>query len=355
MKKQILFLTFFTLALVFAGMNKSFGQNSEPNYLDVAPTYSTPAVGLGCASAGDALSPLPGVTYNYSITVTAGSTVNWFVTDNVNVIAANTLTTDIDPDGGGGNYILDAEDGVYNNGSNTTTDIDISWKTFDPTTTVLLVAYAVDAAGCTDNVEVYRIQPSFAFTLDIAGILDDGTSGASECVSPVVSAQYDGTDLLMDYGENWVFYSVTAANWVHSWQPSFTSGMVGGSTLGTVQWAYPDEAYGAGSVWHDATDVVEASHYSATAIGAAGESIILRIQVDHGTNELDAGAATVTVGVNGVMYDPASAGYGNTALQDMDDDGSGNCVNDVTDSADYTLTPRPALNAVSPTPFVGKN
>lgn len=358
MKKQILFLALFALALIFAGTNAVFGQNIEPNYLDAAPTYCPPAQSLNCASGATGLTPIPGVTYNYSITATAGSTVHWFVTDNTAVIAAGVKTTDIDPNAGAGDYVLNAESGVYNVTTQTAVDIDISWKAFDPTLTVLLVAYAIDAAGCTDNVEVYRIQPQKAFTLVIAGLLDAGTQGATECVSPVVSATYSPGSpgsLAMDYGENWVFFAVNAANWVHSWQPAFSSSATAG-TAGTIEWAYPDQANGATSIWHPASDVVEASHYAgATAIGATGQCIILRMQVDHGNVE-NIAPVTVTAAVNGRMYDPATTSYPATNA-DLTDTGAGNTCSqvDLDDTFDYTLSPRPDLNAVNPTPFVPKN
>ncbi len=361
MKKQILFLL--TVLLAIAVSNKSYGQNNEPNYLDVSPTFCTPALPLTCTVSDDPLRPLPGKTYNYSITASSASYVLWFVTNDLNVIASSgTLTSTRDADGGGGSFILDAEDGVYNSITNTATDIDISWKSFNGlTNNVLLVAYAMDAAGCTDNIQVYKIEPSFAFTLDIAGLLDDGTSGNTECVSPVVSATYSpGSpgNLTMDYGANWVFYTVNAANWVHSWLPSFTSGTSGSSALGSVEWAYPDEASGSTSLWHPATDPVMANHYGLSAIDNLGKCIVLRVQADHNNNE-NLANEVITVGVNGVMYDPAATSgneYSNNSLRDLDN-GSSGCVQDKTDEATYTLTLRPTISSTTVTTgtFVPKN
>jgi len=340
---------------MFAGMNAN-AQNTEPDYLDAAPAFCPTPTPLACAD-DDALHPIPGKNYTYTITASSSSYVRWFVTNDVNIMAAGALTTTIDPDGGTGTFILDAEDAVYNSITNTEVSIDVSWKAFNAATNnVFLVAYVMDAAGCTDNIEAYKIEPIQAFTLDIAGILDDGTTGATECVSPVVSAIYNDPNLTMDYGQNYVFFAVNAANWVHSWQATFSATGGDGSTLGTPMWAYPDQASGASSVWHAATDVVESSHYSgATSIGATGQCIIVRVPVDHNNVEHIA-STTITLAVNGIMYDPATATYP-AANADLTDTGAGNTCSqvDLDDTADYTLTPRPDLEPVDPTPFVPKN
>ncbi len=348
----------FTLALIFAGINKSYGQNNEPAYLDVAPTYCVPAVPLDCG-AGNALTPAPGVSYDYTITSSSVGTVHWFVTDDPNVMTAqSTLTGTIDPGNGSGAYIL-TSDAVYNNAANTAVTISLSWKSFDGAANqVLLVAYAIDAAGCTDNIEVYRIIPEYSFTLDIAGILDDGTAGATECVSPVQSATYDGTNLNVEYGENYVFYTVNAANWQTSWQTDLKASTDGGSALGAVEWAYPDEASGAGSVWNaDGTSVL-ASHYASGADGFidnVGECIIVRVPVDHGVVTENITDETINLVVNGEMVNPEGGAYDGT-YPDLDEGGTGNaCVVDqTTDNMDYVITPRPDVNDVDPQPFENK-
>jgi len=356
MKKQILFLALFSLALIFAS-SKSYGQYI--NYVEAASAAAvgcTPALPLTCASAADALHPLPGQVYPYSVTVTPGtfSSIHWFVTDELNVIASQAaLTTDIDAVNG--SYVLTATPAAYNQPAQTAATLDISWKSFNGTTTpVLLVAYVTGASGCSDNIEVFRIEPTFAFTLDIAGVLFDGTVDTTpeECLSPVESATYNGTtSLVMDYGENWVFFTVNAANFVNSWLPTFTASVTGGSTIGTVEWAYASEAIlnAAGVAtgdWNAATVPIDASVASGGAVGSGGECVVLRVRVDHGGTELDASAAAavVTVGVNGVMYNAATSDYSNLALTDLDEPAvAGACVNNITDEETFTLTPRPSL------------
>ena len=360
MKKQILFLAMFTLALIFAGTIESYGQYIKN--LTGAPACVVPTP-LACSINDDALHPLPGKNYTYTITTNPANVaaVHWYVTDVAGVINYTsgapvlTLAADRDPNGGTGDYVLNATAAAYDAPANTSKTIDISWKSFDGAAKqVLLVAYVTGAAGCADNVEVYRIEPTFGFTLDIAGLLDAGGLGNEECVSPVESAQYNGTQLTMNYGENWVFFTVNAANFVHSWMPAFQANIANAtSTLSAVEWAYPADAQ-ADVNWHPVTDAVMASAAAVGgAVGPAGECIVLRVQADHGNvNELDAdvAAAVITVGVNGTMYDPASAGYGLATNKDLGDGGAGNACTrvDFDDTANYTLTPRPALTDVTP-------
>jgi hypothetical protein len=361
MKKQILFLALFSLALIFAS-TKSYGQVTYVKNLTGAPAIA-PAIPLACAVENE-LKPLPGKVYNYTVTVPAGSKVLWFVTDQATIIDGTGAAPVIQAsrDAAPGNYILTAPALVYNTPANTANTIAISWKSFDGAAKkVVLVAHVTDVAGCTNNVEVYRIEPSFAFTLDMIALLDAGTAGATECVSPVESASYDGTtrNVTINYGENWVYYSVNAANFVHSWMPKFTViGYTGGGGTGVVpvadiQWAYPTDAV-ANLAWNAVTVPVLAK-VAGGAVGSAGETIVIRVRIDHANNQNAAGNSILTFGVDGTMYDPAAlagAEYTNATLKDLDNIAVAPCTNTVTDQADYTLTPRPSVVTGTGTPIL---
>ncbi len=351
MKKQILTVTFFVVALF--SNTTSFSQTSDINYINGSSTDCPTPTPLTC-TADDELHPLPGKTYTYGVTVdptVSTGSILWFVTDASQVINNGALTTSIEQGDGSGSYILTSESGIYNVATNTQATIDISWQSFDGTSNeVLLVAYVQGENGCSDNIEVYRIEPTFGFTLDIAGLMPDGTlpasGNANECVSPVQSATYDGTNLTMDYGENYIFFAVNAANFVGSWEPSFTIEDNTTSTavdVSNVEWAYPDQAIlSTGGTWNSATTAVDAQDPSGT-VGDAGECIIVRVYLDHGANENDV-AGQITLGVNGVMYNQATSDYSNTNLKDLDNPTSGTtCDNTITDEATYELNPRPSI------------
>lgn len=376
MKKQILFIAFFALTLVFASTLNSFGQVTYTSNLTGAPT-KTVAVPLTCAMAADALHPIPGASYTYSVTASpaaaTGGYIQWFVTDQTTIISGAGATPVLQPNhdagDGTGTYILLADPARYDLTTNIAPSISISWKYFDGNAqTVLLVAYIMDNNGCTNNVEVYRIIPTFGFTLDIAALLDAGTPGNTECVSMVQSAVYaPGTpgNLTMNYGENWVFFSVTAANFVHSWMPNIQSlNYTGPGTVdpASLQWAYPADAQ-ANTAWHASTVPVLARDPSG-AVGPLGEDIVVRARIVH-TTDPRITAGILTLGIDGIMYNPAGTGnYTTATLADMDNPTTGTtCVQNITDRVDYTLTPRPSLTSTTvgvapnpnPGPFVPKN
>ncbi|WP_297085582.1 hypothetical protein [uncultured Draconibacterium sp.] len=479
MKKQILFLTFFVAALL-AGTSVAFGQATNPNvdangdYIDFPenPTCIS-AKTLSCLNATGELNPLPGETYTYTVRTTSDDDdVRWYVMNNYfleqagppidSIIEYNGNVMDlteatypatpiaaggpyVDPGDGTGPYILRV--GQVGGGGNTdynvaptsgdnsgvsfvtgsTTQehsIDIAWKSFDgyQPQEVLLVAIVNDNAGCTNNIEVYRIVPEFLFTLDLAALSSsgdsigsptDGSTAATECVSPIESAEYTSADntpgngtLTVDYGENWVFFVVNAANFVDSWLPRFQISHDYGGTAGSVSyidevsWAYQNDdfAYTANAMtgsqtWHNVSfgsgvdwtsdDPVIAGGVDGTgalvnavgdgiASGAGGECIIVRVKLDWGTQVENAEAdVTLSFAVDGVMFDPNETAaspqtdqfdFANQTLADLGEDndnlpaGDPDCDPDLfaNDVMDYTVTPRPQVissTGTTPEPF----
>lgn len=399
MKKQILFLAIFTLAIIFAGTS-AFGQTTGDGsptdyttdmYLSGAPECAD-VTALTCVSSIDELHPQAGLPYTYSVTTAATNKVHWFVVANNNNIVVNlnditsNIGANIDDNGlGGGNYIL-TSDAAYNNSATSSASTVISWKSFDGiANVVLLVAYVTDAAGCTDNIEVYRILPVFNFTLDVNAIASAGTetglaqsSTSTECVSPIESATYTpsatpltvpGT-LVADYGENWVFFTVTAANFTHSWMPTFqfTYSGTDGEVL-EAAWAYPTDAI-ANTTWTsiDVTTGVTAAVFNTNnnltavppVVGAdngSGQCIVVRVRIDHGTIPENAvNNQTLRMAVNGFMYDQVNTVYTTALLEDIhyaDTNADSKC-NDTddwdNDWVNQILTPRPQIISTTGTP-----
>jgi len=371
MKKQIFFLFFMLFASITAVVAQP-GLTGNPS----CPTATV----VTCLSP-DALHPVPGNPYTYEVLVptpgTGTKTYNWFVTQDQNFIAGSTLTTLIEANDGSGDHIQ-ATGAGYNNtppGSGTNT-ISITWKSFthDPTQPVFLVIYVTNSDCATDNIKVYMIQPMHAFTLDIANLATDGTAPGTDypvCVAPVASATYDQatTSVLMDYGVNYTFYAVTAANFTDSWLPSFQPGGPGlrdTRVITAIEWAYPDDAVN-NINWHATTDnsgtwtsvdAVEVQASGSNTVGQDGECIVIRMTIENNRVETLV-AENITIAVDGVMLDPVNNNYTNsTAFGDIhhDENPVGNVcpwydgfANDV---ATQVLSPRPAIQAVTPTPFV---
>jgi hypothetical protein len=421
MKKQILFLTFFIAAILVG--NDVLGQGGvgrDPNNYD-SDTYIGSFTCINAATlvsctptAAGPLNPIVGREYTYEVTVntpfsaTTSGGIDWYVVDatsapNIFETINSMVTANIDPGSNGGAYIMDNSANYHQAVAthSTQTTVDITWKSFDGTNNVvLLVAFVLADDGCTDNIEVYRIRPQFNFTLNIASLTKAGAVGeygegvggtaVTDCVAPIESAVYDASsDLLtVDYGEDYVYFAVNAANFVDSWMPRFElnyDGYVDEEV--EIDWAYPADAVATGGTWHStspatpgnvtavtgitneiftSTDAVMAGGVAAlggtpaaagnnVAVGTDGECIIVRVRIDHGDvlageNDMDDGNKTLTLAVDGRMYDAAAVtagttNYVNDALADIDDDGS-NCVADLAfdnDRVNSTLTPRPAI------------
>ena len=402
MKKQILFLTFFTLALIFAGTNSVYAQPGDGLPVDyTTDMFLTGAqdcatvTPIECTGDIDELHPQAGIPYTYDVSVPASSTVHWFVLANdngvilsLNDVASNILLLADDAGDGTDNYILTS---TNYNVTGTTTPTSITWKAFDGLTQqVLLVAYVVDDVACTDNVEVYRILPVINFTLDVNAIASAGTElgiaqsiTAEECVSPVESATYTPSVTPMtvpgvleaDYGENWVFFTVTAANFTHSWQPTFLITYSGVSVALEADWAYPADAILPAGTWTSIdvsgatpSGIVNHSLTAGAVVGAddgTGECIVVRVRVDHGVVPENAvNPQNVRMAVNGFMYEQTLDNYTTALNEDLhyadisspldglcnDTDGFDN------DYVDFVLTPRPQIinNTAAPSIFETK-
>ncbi len=406
MKKQFLFLILFVAAIV-AGTTRTEAQTLS-DLLDscIVPTP------LDCDSAS-ALRPAPGESYTYTISSDdyAGSgaeLVHWFVIDYNDLTAASDsivnsigdvshLSGYIDPGDGLGEFLL-TSDAAYNVDFATgqTSDVvTLSWQYFDgQANVVLLVAYVEDAVNCTNNMEVFRIIPEPSFTLDIAAYdedLDiyarDTANAADECVSPIESAWYvpgtnpadpgDGT-LNVDYGENWVYFVVNAANFVDSWMPTFQFAYdgPGGTGILSADWTYYSGETSA-TGWNSIDIGTGVTNYvvgggggaagptnaqgDGISVGAAGECIVVRVGIDHGQTDEGLVTRRLTVSVNGIMYDPAATTgteYDNTTLADFgpDQDAVPGCDQvDFDDTSVFDITPRPEVTEVDPTPFEQKD
>ena len=444
MKKQILILTFF-VAAILAG-NNAFGQKTYQNVIIDGDSDGinciTPVPLSGCTITAPDLHPIQGVYYDYTVDqLPPNASVRWFVVNNADVTGTTVGTADslvsiatgilpitsayIDAAnattgayeitaGNPSTYILDVADGinVYNNEANTngatatTATISMAWKFFNGLSPneVLLVAYVEDATGCTDNIAVWRIIPTPAFTLDVAAMDADGdsiapaqsTDVAQECVSPIEWAIYNsatgtidpdvtpGDSLIVDYGENWVYFVVNAANYIDSWMPTFQFTYAGGDAIPAFEadWAYiGDATSNAAGVWHDLTGTLgaTASNFTTTqaviggassttentagfsigdgnVVDAAGECIVVRARLDWGTQiEHDEANSVLTFAVDGVSYDgDDSATTGGSSFFDArgyadlaDDD----CTDDNWDHdwVNYLITPRPQVEEGSPT------
>lgn len=255
MKKQVLFLAFFILAL-FAGNFTTFGQN------ELLPSNLAPVAGT-CTS--DALHPKAGIPYNYTVDNTntvVPTDYSWWITKNPQFIVPGTVAPAVAvPDQTSkltvttGQLIATSALGAAdpNTISVTWTPEILAATEYQGTPNIAATAAApsptfvvVMANGtCTNNLQVYEIDPSPSFTVDIANIDDtDATlaygTDAPQCADVVRGATYAGSEVVMDYGTNTLYYEVISANFVTSWIPTFQimAGSLNGDQTADISW-YP--------------------------------------------------------------------------------------------------------------------
>ncbi len=379
MKKQILFLTFFVLAIL-ASIDSAFAQTSLAPASQALPT-------LSCTGNANFLHPVAGVSYTYQMDGTTGTEQadqwTWFATKDPDFITAGALNTAGALTTTTG---LLATSANYNAPSGTNS-VDITWSPEVLANTVyqgaageptFVVGYAT-GTNCADNIQVYEINPIMSFIIDIAAIDEsDATLAwdavASECVSPVVGATYDtGTHALnMDYGTDTIYFEVSAANFVNDFTPTFRilSGLsttqtadIGiastladaqaGTFVATHSWAATDIG-GAGQDW--ATG--QTFNASSSSDVATGVSLYVRVVIDNNTYE-SLTSQDFALAVDAI--DDGGAGQ-----WDMEDDDCGATPTDAADQVDtatQTINPRPTItganvpdsNAAAPNDIVGKN
>jgi hypothetical protein len=385
MKKQILFLAMLTVAIMFAGTNKVFGQVNA-----LVPSSST-VPPISCADPSDPsfvpqpLHPFAGVPYTYSLDGAAGETpalsYTWWVTKDpgfIPSVGTNNLANRLTPPAilaPGSTY------GVTTPAATTGADeVTLTWSanilsateyqgdasgwatatSANPTPT-FVVGY-VEGDACADNIQVYEIAPLPNFVIDIApidpatstvlGWDDDGTT-AKECVDEVQSATYNsGTNEIdINYGTNTIYYEVAAANYVKNWTPTFqiVSGLATTQTAVISMYNTLADATGTGTaLWTSAsigvggmnTDIATgiALSEATPADATTGVSVWVKVVITNNTEE-SLTSSPFELAVDAIDNDAAG-------IWDMEDDDCATASNaaDQIDTATITITPRPQLD-----------
>lgn len=280
------------------------------------------AVDITCLPS-DALHPVAGTPYDYIVSVPTPigtKEYTWFVTQDPAFIAAGVLTANRETVPG--THIAATGTG-YNNPATGSPTLSITWKSFvpDPALPVFVVIHVKNTVtgGCvTNNVKVFKILPVNAFTLDIANVNAAGVAQGYEtpidrCIHDVVTATYDATapeGVIYDFGVDYLYYVVTAANYSTSWRPSVQlTGVNAQETVSAVEWARPSDfafatpnAMPLAAGTYTSTNPVTVVDPSGT-VGTAGECILIRVTIDHTAGGLQYQGLTdetITLAVDGV-------------------------------------------------------
>ncbi len=345
MKKQILFLAFFVLA-VMAGITDSFGQSA---------THNTPASGLTCTD--DALHPIAGKPYEYGVGVSpSGGEYQYWATKQssfiqggaVNLAGSLTVTT---------SELLAA--GVGYGALGSSESMTITWTSeilantvFNTNPTFVAVMYSNAPNVCANNFKAYQIDPKNGFTLDIFAMQDAATTlaagaTASSCVGDVASATWDGSQITFDYGTSTATFEIVAANFSTEFLPTFRVTLNAAQTA-EVQWSYTADfatvEFTSATTPAGGGDVVSTvSATTSVTDTSTGVSIYARLIIHNNTFEaIAADTRTLTLAVDAV----------NSVGQPDVDNTDCNSVLAFEDVATHELQPRPTLTPTTPTPPV---
>jgi len=383
-----------------ASISTVFGQYPTPPTSGTSAVPNTPADPVVCAEDAGPLNPVAGIPYDYSAFVnpsgdeTNAGTAHWFVTTDIEFIINSSLKT-ASHETVGGDYVSAAiVDGTAVTTGNTLgtassegggteeeLGITITWKseglsnvsyvTGDESPLFVGIMYEAPADACANNIQVWRIEPIIAFTLDITNVEFEPVSETFEskdygvnvvqCFSDVVSAVYDYTAnsgagaVIMDYGKDSLYFEVIAANFSGSFDAYFElTGLETGQTA-DIYWGYSPNtatiaiATGVSGTWSMDTDpdtgdtpVTAITNETNTSVGV---SIYVKVVVEHNGYE-GLGDQTIALAVDG--YDSA----GNDDVKE-----SGTVCIDADPyekESSQTLTRRPTIDQEDPTPFEDK-
>ncbi len=335
MKKQILLLSFFTLALIFAGMNSSYAQSYKTNDPKgwVAPT---------CGD--DLYHPAIGEPYDYTVAIsgpgyTGGGTYAWKVVSDANLITG----TDV------GNTIYTVNSGAA------TASVNITWEAAaaDGTIYYLVMEYSeqtTDAEGkaCEiNNMKVFPIAPINIFWLDINANIDGTLNNIAPTASTVFGVcapdvsraeiitpgDIDAAEVTYEYGVTTLYAEIHSEGYTGTFQAVLTvSGITGSQILATpTGWtAGTVDALGNGTYTKDMT----------SDIAGADEVVTLLITNNQHEN-LDAQPITITIDGSYV-----EGGITVNDMSDVNDDCSEETAN--ADGIVETVLPRPTVTPVAP-------
>lgn len=357
MKKSIFFIL---ILVMYTGANQIFAQ---------ALPGSPPQL-INCA--GNAYNPIAGVPYDYSALISPDQgSAYWYATD----IAINPTLTFMtggarpagieEPNPGpvvaaATNYM----DVTAGDASPTTTNI--TWTTAglanntpptaaDPPTLFVVIEYDAPATGCANNVKVYPIRPINAFVVDIMNMTPGAIQVPSgygiietQCFDSVQAASWQAApapngSIVYDFGTNYLYYEVVAANFTASYTPSFQIAGLQLNQTADLDWGYAIGTYnhnvvtgGGNGAYTDDEDVL--TNETNTSLGV---SIYVRMTI-HNANWEGIAQLPVELAVDAVN----SAG--------QDDVNNETCLVNAPfeDNADQTVDPRPTVTEVAPNIFL---
>lgn len=286
---------------------------------------------IECLSA-DHLHPIAGQPYNYTITVPTplgAKMVQWMATQSTTFINNSNLVATAEIPGV--SDVLANAGANYNVSTSDLFSMSLTWKSFayDPAAPVFVIVNVINADGtCSpNNLKVWKIMPINAFTLDIDNRLQDnsglhtGTAYGDEyqrCRDIIASAVYDPNavndpdddGIIYDFGSDTLYFEVVSANWSGAWKPSFrVTGFTAPQAITRVDWSNSTDfttpnttTLTAGDYVADGLVIPNAANGGENgSVGSTGQSIIVRVIIEHNNYE-GTGLDAIVVRVDGELY-----------------------------------------------------
>jgi len=308
MKKQILILAFVVMA-IFASVNNSFGQTPGNAVLGSAPR--------GTSCVDDALHPLAGKEYTYSAASNEAGNFTFWATKDANFISSTgTFPTQVTTTNMAGRLTTPAGLLTATNyaTASATDNVQITWS--DATlagTTALAPTFVVATKDgvCTNNIKVWPISPIVAFTVDIRNIENSAVTSLAydaaetQCLDQVRTATYNAPNIEYNFGTQYLYWEVVAANFTNSWTPTFQISGLGNGQTATIEWDVLKTFAAATTTTPVAiangTPVVSATAVTTAATNTStGVSIYVRVTIQNNTYEGTlVGGTPITLAVDG--------------------------------------------------------
>ncbi|ATA89022.1 hypothetical protein CGC58_04410 [Capnocytophaga stomatis] len=207
---------------------------------DRATKGTAPTQNVNCVD--NAQNPIVGKKYTYTVDGPEGK-YHFFATNNTTFINdGNLLTTGAYTEGGGQ---IKVTTGSYNDANSESKSIELAWTNVAGTS--YLVVNHTPKANCTtaNNLKVLKIQPKNAFFIELRNMNNGKQTQASSalsnvevCLGTIKSAEIEGDQVAYNYGEQSLFYELTAVNYDKSFVPQIKlEGLKTGQTA-TLKWGY---------------------------------------------------------------------------------------------------------------------
>lgn len=324
---------------------------------------------------GDGFTPASGLPYVYTIDVSGtgysgGGTYDWYVTQNVDILDAASIIPET-------NVYFTVDEATpgysdYHAATATTNQIELTWtpaavSSVNPFYLVLRYSETnstASPAGTAENIRVWQIDPINTFLLAIEGATNTGNAfaNAEQCAAPITgttitpNANPALASMEVTYGENTLFYRVTASGILGDWRPSIRIPALGGLGQNYIAVEWNQSIDGSGT-WHsfgvtagdlDGGDFTSTDDATVTD-AIAGTPILVRVRIANENFETLADQP-ILVGVDGYLPDAYTE-------SDIIGTGANACDPEVEfgKEATYTILARPTLTpGTGMDPFIQK-